>query len=73
MNEIVKLVSQKAGISEDVANKAVTTVLDYLKDKLPAPIAGQISALMSSGAPVAGAKDAVGSLAGNMTATKPVI
>jgi uncharacterized protein (DUF2267 family) len=72
MNEIVKLVSQKAGISEDVANKAVTAVLDYLKGKLPAPIAGQINALLSSGAPVAGAKDAVNNFAGQMTNTKPV-
>ena len=47
MDELVKLVVQKTGISEDLARKAVVTVLDYLKKKLPAPIGGQIDALVS--------------------------
>lgn len=42
MDELIKRVSEKTGISEDQAKTAVTTVLGFLKDKLPAPIAGQI-------------------------------
>ena len=42
MEELIKQVSAKTGISEDQARTAVTTVLGFLKDKLPAPIAGQI-------------------------------
>lgn len=42
MEELVKQVSSRTGISEDQARTAVTTVLGFLKDKLPAPIAGQI-------------------------------
>jgi hypothetical protein len=42
MDELVELVSQRAGVSEEVARKAVETVLAYLKEKLPAPLAGQI-------------------------------
>ena len=47
MNELIKLVSQKTGISEDQANMAVQTVLDFIKQKLPAPITSQIDDLLS--------------------------
>ena len=46
MNELVKMVSQKTGLSEEMARTAVDTVLNYLKGKLPAPIAGQIDSLL---------------------------
>ena len=46
MEELVKLVSQKTGLSEDKAKTAVETVVGFLKDKLPAPIAGQIDGLL---------------------------
>ncbi len=49
MNELVKLVSQKTGLSEEMARVAVETVVNYLKDKLPAPIAGQIDSVLSGG------------------------
>ncbi len=42
MDELIKQVSQKTGLSEDMARQATTTVIGYLKTKLPAPIAGQI-------------------------------
>jgi hypothetical protein len=46
MDELVKLVSQKTGLSGEMAKKAVETVIGYLKDKLPAPIAGQIDGVL---------------------------
>ena len=46
MDELVKMVSDKVGIPEDMAKQAVETVIDYLKDKLPAPVAGQIDGLL---------------------------
>jgi uncharacterized protein (DUF2267 family) len=49
MDELVKLVSSKAGISQDQAQKAVETVMGFLKDKLPAPIASQVESALSSG------------------------
>jgi uncharacterized protein (DUF2267 family) len=49
MDELIKQVVQKAGVSEDQAQQAVETVLDFLKDKLPAPIATQIEAVLSGG------------------------
>jgi hypothetical protein len=50
MEELVKLVSQKTGISEDLARTAVRTVVDYLKQKLPPPVAGQVDSILSGGA-----------------------
>jgi hypothetical protein len=47
MDELVKLVSDKAGITTDQAKLAVKTVLDFLKEKQPAPVASQIDGLMS--------------------------
>jgi hypothetical protein len=49
MDELVKLVSQKTGLSEEMSKVAVDTVVGYLKDKLPAPIAGQIDSVLSGG------------------------
>lgn len=49
MDELVKLVSKKAGLSEDQAKTAVATVVDYLKKMLPAPVAGQIDGLLAGG------------------------
>lgn len=46
MDELIKLVSQKTGLSEDMATTAVDTVIDFLKQKLPAPIAGQIDSVL---------------------------
>jgi len=51
MDELIKLVSSKVGISEDQARSAVETVVGFLKAKLPAPLAGQVdTALGAAGA-----------------------
>lgn len=47
MDELVKLVSQKTGLSEEMAKMAADVVVGFLKDKLPAPIAGQIDGVLS--------------------------
>lgn len=49
MDELVKLVAQKTGLPEDTAKVAVQTVLDYLKQKLPAPISSQIDNALAGG------------------------
>ncbi len=49
MEELIKQVTAKTGISEDQARSAVTTVLGFLKEKLPAPIAGQIDNVIGGG------------------------
>ena len=47
MDELIKQVTAKTGISEDQARSAVNTVLDFVKGRLPAPIAGQIDNAIS--------------------------
>jgi hypothetical protein len=46
MEEVVKLVVEKTGITEDLAEKAVDVVIDFLKDKLPGPLASQIDGVV---------------------------
>ena len=46
MDELVKQIAARTGISEDMARQAVGVVMDYLKDKLPASMAGQLDALL---------------------------
>jgi len=54
MDELIKQVSAKTGISEDQARTAVNTVLGFLKTRLPAPIAGQIDNVIGGGEGSAG-------------------
>lgn len=49
MDELIKRITEKTGISEDQARSAVNTVSNFLKEKLPAPIAGQIDIVLSGG------------------------
>ena len=49
MDELIKLVSKKTGLPEDKAKVAVQVVVDFLKKKLPAPVAGQIDSVLKGG------------------------
>jgi len=51
MDELVKLVSEKAGISAEQAKVAIGVVADFLKKKAPAPVAAQIDGLLAGGTP----------------------
>jgi hypothetical protein len=62
MEELVQLVSQKTGLSAEHARTAVTTVVGFLKSKLPAPIAAQLDGVISGGS--GGLGNMMGSLGG---------
>ncbi len=64
MDELVKLVSQKTGLSEEMAKTAVETVVGFLKKKLPAPIAGQIDSVLSGAGSAKGVEDLAKGLGG---------
>ena len=49
MEELVKLVATRTGLSEDKARMAVELVVQHLKGKLPGPLGGQIDAALSGG------------------------
>ena len=67
MDDLIKQVSERTGLSEDKAKTAVDTVVNFLKDKLPAPIAGQIdNALTGAGGTIASAGGAVVDKAGDL-------
>ena len=51
MDELVKLVADKAGITNEQAKVAVETVVSVLKKKLPAPLAGQIDSVLGGNMP----------------------
>lgn len=60
MDELINMVSSKVGISQEQARQAVTVVVGFLKDKLPAPIAGQIDSVLQGG------KGGLGDIAGGL-------
>lgn len=47
MEELVTLVSKKTGLNKDQATAAVKIVLDFVKSKLPAPVAAQVDSVVS--------------------------
>jgi hypothetical protein len=55
VDDLIATVSQKTGIDADKAKTAVETVVNFLKEKLPGPVGGQIEqALSGSGSDIAG-------------------
>ena len=61
MEELINQVASKTGISEAQARDAVNTVLGFLKDRLPEPLAGQLDNVVAGGGGVAGS---LGDIAG---------
>lgn len=51
MDELIRLVTTKVGISEEQARSAVDIVINFLKENLPAPIASQIDNVIGRGGP----------------------
>jgi hypothetical protein len=67
MDQLVELVAQRTGISADKAQTAVTTVIGFLKDKLPAPLAGQLDQFASGqGGAAAGGSGGLADVAKNV-------
>ena len=71
MKELIDQIVSKVGISPEQAQGSVATVMEFLKDKLPAPIASQLENFVSGEGtdgdsnPLDAAKDALGALFGN--------
>ena len=63
MENLIKRVSEKAGITEVQARSAVNTVVSFLKDKMPAGVGSQVETFLttgSSGAVAGSIKEKVG-------------
>ncbi len=48
MDELIKLISEKLGVSQEVARKAVLITADYLKNKLPQPIYADVEVVLET-------------------------
>lgn len=68
MQQLIQQVADRAGISEDSATRAVETVMNFLRDKLPGPMASQVeNYLGGEGEPSeAGAGESLTARAGSM-------
>ncbi|HIE57363.1 MAG TPA: hypothetical protein EYP88_03910 [Anaerolineales bacterium] len=60
MDELVKMVADKTGISNEQARMAVDIVVDFIKQKMPGSTGEQLAALLEGGNPA----DLLGSLGG---------
>ena len=58
MDELIQAIADKTGLPADKAADAAKAAVDFIKDKLPAPIAGQIDGFLSGNAE--GISDAIG-------------
>ena len=54
MEQLVKLVQEKTGISEAQATTAVNTVVNFLKEKLPPGMQNQVDNYLKSGSGTGG-------------------
>jgi uncharacterized protein (DUF2267 family) len=48
VDELIKQVSSRSGISQDQAQQAVDTVLDFIRQRLPAPAMAQLETALNS-------------------------
>lgn len=48
MDDLVRTVSEKSGIPQETAAKAVNAVMDYLKQKLPDGMGDQLTSFLAS-------------------------
>lgn len=59
MEELVALVVKKTGLPKDQAAIAVMTVVNFLKSKLPAPVAAQVDAVLNNSGVIGAASNAL--------------
>ena len=67
MNELIEQLKSRVGLDDNKANSAVQIVVGYLKQRLPAPISGQIENALS-GEGGQGITGAIGDVFGKKTA-----
>ncbi|MBK8805513.1 MAG: DUF2267 domain-containing protein [Bacteroidales bacterium] len=62
MEVLVKLVSEKAGISEAQAKMAIQMVTSFLKDKMPAGIGNQVESFIGGSSKAGSSNDMLGGI-----------
>jgi len=64
MEELVNLVVEKTGLPKQTAQTVVTLVVDFIKKKLPAPVAAQVDAVLNNEGTMGQAANLLGGLLG---------
>lgn len=72
MDELINKVAEKTGLSPDQAKAAVESVIGFLKEKLPVPLASELDSLLgaSEGSGNEGLASAASAVLGNLFGTK---
>ena len=66
MDELIRQVTERTGISEEQARTAVQTVLGYLQKNMPAGISDQLGGLLGGAGGGGGAQGGVGDILGGL-------
>jgi Arc/MetJ family transcription regulator len=71
MQELIQQIVQRAGISEESATAAVAALMDYVKQRAPAPIAAQLEQYLTGDAAASAVGAAKGALGGMFGRREP--
>ncbi|MCC6744319.1 MAG: hypothetical protein IT175_10715, partial [Acidobacteria bacterium] len=63
---LIQMVSERAGIAPETARTAVETVLGFIKERLPEPLASQVDGFIGGEAAADGGGDVLGDIAGKI-------
>ncbi len=66
MNELIEQLKSRVGLDDQKAHSAAQTVIDFLKQRLPGPVASQLDNAISGGGQ--GLEDKIGGIFGKKTA-----
>jgi hypothetical protein len=67
VNELIEQLKSRVGLDDNKAHSAAQTVIEFLKQRLPGPIASQVESALSGGG-VEGMKDTLGGVFGKKSA-----
>lgn len=67
LDELVNRVAERTGLSQEQARTAAETVIGFLKERLPAPVAGALDGAVQGGEnSSSGMTDQAGGMLGNL-------
>lgn len=49
MDELIRRLTERVGLNEDQARKAAQTAIEFLKQRLPSSVAGQLDGVLGGG------------------------
>ncbi len=68
MNELIQQLKSRVGLNDDQAHSAAQTVIDYLKQRLPGPVAGELDKVVAGAGGAEGIESKIGGILGKKSA-----